>query len=258
MRIPVALLLLSSIGCVTQGTYDALKADHDKTLTELTGRERELADLGKALEREKARSKELADRIAGLEATLGDTEKDKKSLETALAELKKRKEETEARIAEFKSLLDKFKKLIDSGKLKVRIREGRMVVELATDILFPSGSAQLSKDGTAAIAEVAELLKSIPDRKFQVEGHTDNVPTKKATYSNWELASGRALTVLKTMVDAGLAPDRISAASYGESKPARPNDTPENKAANRRIEIVVVPDLSSLPGFDELKRAAGE
>ena len=74
--------------------------------------------------------------------------------------------------------------------------------------------------------------------------------------SNWELAAARALTVVKTMVEAGLPAERISAASYGEHKPARANDSQEGKAANRRIEIVVVPDLSSLPGFDELKRAS--
>jgi chemotaxis protein MotB len=140
----------------------------------------------------------------------------------------------------------------------VKIVEGRMVVELATDILFPSGSATLSKDGKAAITEVAGLLQSVSRRKFQVEGHTDNVPlTGKGGYkSNWELASARALTVLRTMTEGGLPADRISAASYGDSMPAVPNDTPENKAANRRIEIVVVPDLSSLPGFDELQRAS--
>ena len=99
------------------------------------------------------------------------------------------------------------------------------------------------------------MLAEIPGRKFQVEGHTDNVGIKTAQYpSNWELAAARALTVVKTMVEAGLPADRISAASFGEFKPVKANDTNEGKAANRRIEIVVVPDLSSLPGFDELKK----
>jgi chemotaxis protein MotB len=262
MRFFLVALLVFSVGCVSQGTYDALKADHDKTLAELEQMRSDLA-------REEANSRSLAEKMAKLDAELGATLKDKSSLEQdksslessvaqmtqALAELRKRKAEADARIAEFKSLLGKFKGLIDAGKLKVRIREGRMVVELATDVLFPSGSAKLSNDGKAAISEVATLLASIPDRKFQVEGHTDNVPMKGG--SNWDLASGRALTVLKTMIEAGMPADRISAASFGESKPARPNDTPENKAANRRIEIVVVPDLSSLPGFDELQRASG-
>lgn len=251
------LPLLFLCSCVSQETYDALKADQDRTLAELTRSKNDAAETRAALQREEARAKDLASKLAQLESAYGKTQSDKSALEGALAELRKRKEETEARIAEFKALLEKFKTLIDAGKLKVRIREGRMVVELATDILFPSGSANLSKDGSAAITEVAGLLKSIPDRKFQIEGHTDDVPTGKGQYkTNWELASARALTVLHAMTDAGMPPERISAASYGQAMPAHPNDSPENKASNRRIEIVLVPDLSSLPGFDELQRAA--
>ncbi|MCC6332848.1 MAG: OmpA family protein [Myxococcales bacterium] len=231
-----------------------MQADRDAQVATLKERDKQVTDLKSALAAEQATVKVLSSKIAELEAAYGKTQSDKSALEGALAELKKRKEETEARVAEFKALLEKFKGLIDSGKLKVTIREGRMVVELATDILFASGSASLSKDGKAAIVEVAELLKTIPVRKFQVEGHTDNVPMKGAFKSNWELASARALTVLHAMVDAGLAPERISAASFGDSRPTRDNATPENRAANRRIEIVVVPDLSSLPGFEELRR----
>lgn len=257
MRFLLPMLVLT--GCVTQSTYDALKAENDKNFAALSQRNQELDETRKALKDEEKKAAALSAKMAQLEAALGDTkaalgdsQKDKSALENALLELKKRKAESEARIAEFRALLDKFKGLIDSGKLKVSIREGRMVVALATDILFPSGSSTLSKDGLPAIAEVAELLKSIPDRKFQIEGHTDNVPSKNR--SNWELGSARALSVLKAMTDAGMPPDRISAASFGDTKPAKGNDTPEDRAANRRIEIVVVPDLSSLPGFDELQR----
>jgi chemotaxis protein MotB len=258
MRKAVAVLLLSSTACVTQGTYNQLKADHERTLAALNQRERELQDARAALEEEEAKAERLGDEMSTLQAALGSTRKDKSSLEAALADLRKRKAESEARIAEFRALIDKFKGLIDAGKLKVRMSEGRMVVELATDILFPSGSAALSREGESAIAEVAKLLQSIPDRKFQIEGHTDNVPIRGKYRSNWELASARALTVLQTMLATGMPTDRISAASYGESKPARPNDSPENRAANRRIEIAVVPDLSTLPGAEELQRVAGQ
>jgi len=259
MRVGLIAVLVLSTGCVSQGVHDALKADHAKTVAELD-------QTRSALAQEEAKARSLAEKMSQLEQQLGATQKDKSSLESnveqmkeALAELRKRKAEADARIAEFKALVGKFKTLIDAGKLKVRIREGRMVVALATDVLFPSGSATLSKEGKAAIAEVAGLLASIPDRKFQIEGHTDNVPVRgKQYFANWGLAANRALTVLSTMVEAGMPPERISAASFGDSAPAKPNDTPENKAANRRIEIVMVPDLASLPGFDELQRVSNQ
>jgi chemotaxis protein MotB len=138
----------------------------------------------------------------------------------------------------------------------VKIADGRMVVELATDVLFDSGSAKLSPAGKEAIMEVSRVLVTIADRQFQVEGHTDNVPIATAQYpSNWELAAARSMTVVKSMIEAGMTPARISAASYGDTRPVAGNDTPDGKAATRRIEIVGVPDLSELPGFEELSKA---
>lgn len=272
----LTVLVLWTSGCVTQGTFDAMKAERDNLDSELGERNKAVADLEKqkrgleddkqslqaALEAEQDKVKDLNSRIDRLLADMAAATKDRSRLQasvqemtTALAELEKRRAEAEARVQEFRKLLDRFKKLIESGKLKVKIVEGRMVVELATDILFASGSATLSKDGKAAIGEVAGLLASIPGREFQVAGHTDNVPIATAQYpSNWELAGARAITVVRTMVQSGMPPERISAASYADTKPVAPNDSPETKAQNRRIEIVVVPDLSTLPGSEELKK----
>lgn len=270
-----AVVVVAS-GCVTQKTFDAMKAERDNLDSELTERNQAIADLEKkkagletdkqslqaALEAEQDKVKDLNARIDKLLADMAAVTKDKSRLQasvqdmtTALAELEKRRAEAEARVQEFKKLLDRFKKLIESGKLKVKIVEGRMVVELATDILFASGSANLSKDGKAAISEVAGLLASIPGREFQVAGHTDNVPIATAQYpSNWELAGARAITVVRTMVQSGMPAERISAASYADTKPVAANDSNETRAQNRRIEIVVVPDLSTLPGSEELKK----
>jgi chemotaxis protein MotB len=208
-----------------------------------------------ALERARGELKSTSDELATTVKDKAGLRESVEQMKTALDELNKRKAEADRRVAEYKALLGRFQALIDAGKLNVKIVDGRMVVALASDILFASGSSALSKEGRAAVEEVAGVLASIPDRRFQVEGHTDNVPIKTPQFpSNWELAAARALTVVKTMVDAGLPKDRVSAASYGDVKPAGDNATPEGKAQNRRIEIVVVPDLSTLPGFDELKK----
>jgi len=269
------LAALLSTACVTQGTYDKLKAENDGLQSNLEDKNQALESADKKIQRltnekaqlqaelqaEQDKVKDLSERIDRLSADMAAATKDKSRLQAsvqdmtqALAELEKRRAEAESRIAEFKSLLERFRALIDAGKLKVRIQDGRMVVVLATDILFGSGSANLSKDGKAAIEEVAQLLAQIPKRAFQIEGHTDDVPIKTAQFkSNWELAAARAINVLKAMVEAGMPPERISAASFGDTRPVVPNDSPEQRAQNRRIEIIIVPDLSGLPGFDELK-----
>jgi len=291
---PVLLLALvvavggGATSCVTAATYDDLLLQHERAKRDLVQAQLErdrsahaathtsdaLTSTREALATATARHAEEArqwgERVAraqaGLKAAadeLAATVKDKAGLaasveqmRSALDELNRRKAEADARVAEYRALLARFRALIDAGKLNVKIIDGRMVVALASDILFPSASAALSKEGRAAIDEVAVVLASIPDRRFQVEGHTDDLPIKTAQFpSNWELAAARALTVTRAMVDAGLPEARVSAASYGAAKPAVTSATPEGRAQNRRIEVVVVPDLSTLPGFDELQKA---
>ena len=157
--------------------------------------------------------------------------------------------------SEFKRLTGKFRSLIDAGRLKVKMIEGRMVVVMSTDILFDSGSAKLKKDGATEIEQVSLVLKDLDNKSFQIAGHTDNVPMKsKYGTTNWNLAFERAYSVLKTMITAGFPRERISISSYGETKPIINNSTRENRALNRRIEIVVVPDLSNLPGNGEIEQ----
>lgn len=259
------LLALCAGGCVRSSTYEALQEKHRAEQARAQGLEQALTaeqEKVKSLAAEKATLEQRVEALTAEKAAmLGDQQQLQTSIEEmqqALAELEARKRAAEARVAQFRRLLERFKPLMDAGRLRVKIVEGRMVVELATDVLFASGSADLSEEGKAAIAEVSGLLAGIPDRRFQVEGHTDDVPIQTRRFpSNWALAAGRAITVVETMIEAGMPPERVSAAAFGEYKPTTSNDTDEGKAANRRIEIVVVPDLSDLPGFDELERMSG-
>ena len=182
-----------------------------------------------------------------LKASLDDVKK-------AYNEMLARRAEEQKRLNEFKELTAKFQQLIDSGTLKVKIVDGKMVVSLGSDILFPSGSAQLSEKGIETIKAVATEFASIQGRDFQIEGHTDNIPMKSENYTNWDLATARALSVLKLMIDNGMPKNKISAAGFADTKPIANNATSQGRAQNRRIEIVVVPDLSTLPGYDELKK----
>jgi chemotaxis protein MotB len=145
--------------------------------------------------------------------------------------------------------------MTESGKLKVKIVRGRMVVELAENILFDSGRADLKAEGQAALTEVASVLASIQDRDFQIAGHTDNIPIKSAKFpSNWHLSTTRAVTVATYLADHGVPPVRLSAAGYADTQPVTPtsNETPEGRQQNRRIEIVLMPNLDELPDLSQL------
>lgn len=249
-----ATALLSMTACVSSSKHKQTVSDYEAKLEAANNDKKKLADL----------ATELETRLTSTEQKLITTAKDRGQLRSSLEEIQKSMEEMRARqreqrerLNEFEDLTRRFKRLTDAGTLSVKIIDGKMVVSLGSDVLFPSGSAKLSQAGLDAIKEVSVQLASIPGKRYQVEGHTDNVPIATATFpSNWELASARALNVVRAMIDSGMTGDRVSAASYGEFQPVQSNETAEGKAANRRIAIVVVPDLSSLPGYDELQKLA--
>jgi chemotaxis protein MotB len=116
-------------------------------------------------------------------------------------------------------------------------------VALASSSFFQSGSAKLKIDALSALDKVAEVLKS-NDRKIIVEGHTDDTPISDSQFpSNWELAGTRASAVIRYLTKVHkIAPQRMVSISYGDQKPLVPNDTEENRAQNRRIEILIVTD----------------
>lgn len=272
------MLLMLALGCmVPKKDYDALSLEINSAREELTAQrthsQERITDLESALAEAQAQVAALTGdltarkgELARLNAEQAALVKDRSRLqasvgemEAALNELSARKRAAEQRVAQYQDLLSRFQALIDAGQLSVSIIDGRMVVQLATDILFASGSAELSEDGASALGTVAGILADIPDRRYQIEGHTDNVPIATAQYpSNWELASARAIVVLRAMIAAGLSADRVSAASFADTRPVADNGSKDGRASNRRIEIVVVPDLSQLPGFEELQAVAGE
>jgi chemotaxis protein MotB len=110
-------------------------------------------------------------------------------------------------------------------------------------------------EGQKALTKVAQVLNGVSDRAFLVAGHTDNVPIKTARYpSNWELSTERAVNVVQLLIKkGGMSPKVLSAAGYSEHDPVVPNTDEKNRAQNRRIEIVLQPNLSDLPSLDDLR-----
>jgi chemotaxis protein MotB len=134
-----------------------------------------------------------------------------------------------------------------------------MVVEMSSSVLFPTGSAELSEMGRVTLSELAAVLMGIADRNFQVAGHTDNVPISSGRYDdNWELSTGRALTVVRFLQEVGVDPTRLAAVGYGEYQPVAENTTEYGKEQNRRIEIVLMPNLDELPDLSALESEMGQ
>ncbi|WP_277057178.1 OmpA/MotB family protein [Trichlorobacter lovleyi] len=127
------------------------------------------------------------------------------------------------------------------NKVALSITQRGLVISLKEAGFFDSGSAKLKQASVATLQGIAEGLQQYANR-FRVEGHTDSVPIRSSEFrSNWELSTARATNVIHFLVEsAGLSPNVLSAVGYGEYKPLVANDTPEQRAKNRRVDIVVL------------------
>lgn len=182
-----------------------------------------------------------------LQASLEETQR-------ALEELRLRQAQAEARLATFRELLQRFRAMIESNQLRIRIDRNRMIVELPAGVLFEPGRSDLRTEGQTTVATVASVLRQIPDREFQVAGHTDNVPFRGG--DNWTLSTQRAVTVLRYLVQNQVPANRLSAAGYADTQPVASNDTEDGRRQNRRIDIVLLPNLNELPDLRMLESEA--
>jgi chemotaxis protein MotB len=119
-----------------------------------------------------------------------------------------------------------------------------LTVDVAEQLFFDSGRAALKDSGKKVLKEVADAMQDYADKAIRVVGHTDDVPISKAAQkvfpSNWELSAARATTVVRFLQEAGIAPGRLIATGRAEYAPVAPNDSPEGRQKNRRIEITLI------------------
>jgi chemotaxis protein MotB len=251
------LAQLDKINADLQAARTALQ-DHENQLSQanvqshnLQAKLDESTAIGQRLREELQRLGKNVDNLLSEKGTMSQALGDAKQ---RLEELRKAQAATDARTALYKQLIQKFKKLTDAGQLRIELRDGRMILQLPNDVLFDSGQAAVKPDGQRAIGQVGGVLKTLTGRKFQVAGHTDNVPIDRAKFaSNWELSTARAVAVVHFLVSQGVASEALSAAGYGEFAPLVANDTAEHKAKNRRIEISLVPAMDELVNLPDVK-----
>lgn len=141
---------------------------------------------------------------------------------------------------------------LESRDVTISELQGRLTVDILDRVLFDSGLTVLKPEGQAVLRKVAGVLAKFPKRTIQVVGHTDNVPIRSRTADgftdNWALSAGRAVSAVRFLVEhCGVDPKHLSAAGSGEFQPIADNATPEGRAKNRRIAVVVLPEEFGAP-----------
>lgn len=215
-----------------EGTIESTRAQLDQARAE--------ADKAKKLNLELEQTKAELARLKDL------SDSEKKALEQKLTEQQIAMEKFKATTVQADSQLEEsLKKELADKDVQISRLKDQLKVTVASEILFPSGSAELSQEGVDVLRKVANAANKSQD-EVRVEGHTDTdaiAPVLAQYYpTNWELSTARAAVAVRTLEATGMVPaSRLAAVGYGDSQPVAPNDTVEGKAKNRRVEIVFTP-----------------
>ena len=255
-------LVFATAGCgYSQEEWDAKVKENDSLRDQLTT-ERQAhkkceADNSAANQQIDELKRQLTERGVNLENMSASLTEQKKALD----EYARRTEQLDAIRKRFEALQQKLQALTQLG-LQVEVRNNKMLIRLPGDVLFDSGSDKLKKEGNDILLKVAEVIRTDADlskRHFQIAGHTDSKPLSGGPFrDNWGLSAMRARSVavlLTTPTDkggGGLPPGNWSAAGYGDTDPVASNDTDEGRQKNRRVALVVQPDMSEMLNLKSL------
>jgi chemotaxis protein MotB len=195
---------------------------------------REIGALKSEQEALQKKRSELQEQIKALESQRASLEQEKAQL---LASSQKNQ-------AQYDSLVRNLTDEVQKGQLQVRQFKNMLTVDVAEQLFFDSGQANLKNTGKDVLKKVGDTLKGYDDKVIRIIGHTDNVPIakplQKAFPSNWELSVARATTVVRNLQEVGVPPERMIASGRAEYAPVASNDTPEGRKKNRRIEITLI------------------
>jgi len=210
-----------------------------KNSVENTRLQRALAEARAALERASSETAALSNKVAEAEARI-----------------KTLAEENEAATKTQASLEDEMRKALESKEVTISELKGKLTVNILDRILFDSGEAELKPEGQKILEQIAGVLASHTNRQIHVIGHTDDVPIRRKFASNWELSTARATAAVRFLQErAGVDPRRLGAVGHGEFHPIAPNTTPDGRARNRRIEVVVLPEELAIAEAPKTKPA---
>jgi len=249
----LTLIITISLGsCVSSKKFKASEARVNQLQSDSSYIQNRLAECNTNV-------KELSDRNTSLRNANSLVEGDLKALtaesKMTIADQAKRLKRLQDMIQAQKNVMSKLKNSITDAmlnyktdELNVYIKDGNVYVSLAEKLLFKSGSDVVDPKGKEALKSLALVINSTSDISVMIEGHTDNVPIKTKVFKdNWDLSTARANAIVRILTtDNGFDPTRIAASGRSQFHPVMANEANEGRAANRRTEIILSPDLKEI------------
>ena len=190
-----------------------------------------------------------SNQVSQLNQALGTTEQDLAGKNARVAELQRVLDEKEAATKALRQKVADALLGFNSKDLQVNVKNGKVYVSLSEQLLFKSGATKVDPAGQDALVKLANALTGNKDVNILVEGHTDNVPIKgvvNGAKDNWDLSVLRATEITRLLTASGIDPTQITPSGRGQYLPVVANDTPQDKALNRRTDIILTPKLDEL------------
>ncbi|SET43401.1 OmpA/MotB family protein [Hymenobacter actinosclerus] len=255
-----AALLLGSASCVSQKKFDAAQ----RSFQDAAQARDQLQVEKTALENEKARNEEslrsnllsknqqvnqLNQSLSGAQQENSQLSTDLRTKEERIAEMQRVLDQKEAAVKALRQKVGDALLGFNAQDLQVNVKNGKVYVSLSEQLLFKSGSTKVDPKGQEALKKLATALKGNQDVNVLVEGHTDNVPLRgvvNGAKDNWDLSVLRATEITRILTEAGLSDSQVTPSGRAQYVPVAANDTPANKALNRRTEIILTPKLDEL------------
>lgn len=254
-----AAMMIAFSGCVSHKKYNLLQADYNASQVALAESRTKVSSLETLLEQARNDNKELKDNYAALQRTLDQSIMTNQSGNVNISKLV---DEINAsnnyikRLVEAKSksdsllmvLSNNLTRSLDTSELKdvdVKVLKGVVYISLADNMLFKSGSYDISPKAMDILDKIAKIIKDYKNYSVLVEGNTDNVPINRTNIrNNWDLSALRASSVVQVLQNKfGVDPQRLTAGGRGEYNPIATNATPEGRQLNRRTQIIITPSL---------------
>jgi len=222
-----------------KASYDALEKNSSSEIAKNAQKNREL--LAQLEVKEQALAAEN-ERLKNLKKELDARSNRVQELERVIAA-------KDAKMNQLKNAISKALTNFEGKGLTVEQRDGKVYVSMENKLLFSSGSWAVGSEGRKAVNQLGNVLANNPDIAILIEGHTDNVPYKGSGQlsGNWDLSTKRATAIVNILREnSSINPENLTAAGRGEFAPVASNDTPEGRAKNRRIEVILTPKLDEI------------
>lgn len=255
----LAACLLSLSGCVSHKKFNLLQADYNASQVALAESQTKVKNLEYMLDQAKKNNQELKDQYAALQKTLDQSILTNQSGNNNIAKLV---DEINAsnnyikRLVEAKSKSDSLLMVLSNNLTRslntdelrdvdVKVLKGVVYISLADNMLFKSGSYEISPAAMDILSKIAKIIKDYKNYSVLVEGNTDNVPISRTNIrNNWDLSALRASSVVQVLQDRfDVDPARLTAGGRGEYNPIATNGTAEGRQLNRRTQIIITPSL---------------